>query len=66
MKVICRLYGQWEIKRSIKDLLGISSLLEYEGRGQGNHLNRVVEKRKEDALPLPWEGSESHHPFLHS
>lgn len=57
MKVICKLDGRWDIKRTIKDPLGISSLSEYKGSRQGNQLGRVVEQREQDVLTCP--GGES-------
>lgn len=53
MKITCKLYGWWKIKRCLKDLLGISSLPGYKGGRQGNQLGMVMEQREQDVLTCP-------------
>lgn len=57
MKVTCKLYGWWKIKRYIIKryipLLGISSLPGYKGGRQGNQRGMVMEQREQDVLTCP-------------
>ena len=41
------------MQRSVKDLLGISSLPEYEGGKPGSQLGRVMEQREQEVLICP-------------